>query len=110
MFLLSGFQIKSKPTPSGQLAAPSIFDLMVSSMEGTLVAKFKSVKHAYVYELQYGPQNSDTAEWSNMTVTTAGKYVISELQSNVYYSVRVRAIGVKGKKSEWSEIVTRKTY
>lgn len=110
LFLKSDFQIKSKPTPSGLLEAPKNFDLKVGALEGTLEAKFKGVKNANAYEIYFGKYNTDPETWTLLRVTTAGKNMISDLESNVLFSARVRAVGAKGKKGEWSEIVSRKTY
>ena len=110
LFLLSGFQIRSKPTPSGMLEAPKSFELNLGPLEGTLEAKFKRVKNANAYEVFFGKYNTDPSTWELLKVTTSGKNMISDLESNVLFSARVRAVGTKGKKGEWSEIVTRKTY
>lgn len=110
VFFLSGFEIKAKPSPSGQLQAPEKFDLTPTPVDGTLLAKFKSVKNANAYEIFFGVYGTDPATWELLSVTTAGKFMINDLQSNVKYSARVRAVGTKGKKGLWTEIVTRKTY
>ncbi len=110
IFKLSGFEVKSKPTPSGNLPAPKSFSMDAITIEGTLTAKFPAVKHAVAYELYYGTANTTPEEWTKFKLTTAGKVMINDLESGVSYSARVRAVGAKGKKGEWSEIVTRKTY
>ncbi len=110
LFLLSGFEIKSKPTPSGLLPAPDKFNIKVGPFDGSLEVIFKSVKNAYSYEIFYGENLDNPDSWTKFKVTTAGRIVIGELQSGVFYSARVRAVGTKGKKGTWSEIVTRKTY
>lgn len=109
-FLLSGFQIKSKPSPSGMLAAPKNFDILALLIPGLLEVRFKSVKNANAYEVYFGKYNTDPETWELLKVTTAGKFTISDLESNQMFSARVRAVGAKGKKGEWTEIVSRKTY
>lgn len=110
VFLLSGFEIKSKPMPSGNLPAPKNFNMDATTVEGTLTARFKSVKHAHAYELYYGTAGTAPESWTKFKLTTAGKVMINDLESGVSFSARVRAVGTKGKQGEWSEIVTRKTY
>ena len=110
IFLRSGYEIKSKPTPSGMLPSPKIIDLSVGSMEGTLMFQFKGVPNANAYEVNYGLFSTEPDTWTMLSVTTAGKNLIGELKSNEKYSVRVRAVGTKGKKGIWSDIITVKTY
>ena len=86
------------------------FNVDATTIEGTLTAKFKSVKHAHAYELYYGTADTTPETWTKFMLTTAGKAMINDLASGKSYSARVRAVGAKGKKGEWSEIVTRKTY
>lgn len=110
LFLMSGFEIKSKPNPSVIIEAPKNFNVNVGPFEGSLEIRFKSVKNAYAYEAYFGKFGTNPTDWATLQVTTAGKTLIGDLESNVLYSARVRAVGAKGKKGEWSEIVSRKTY
>ena len=110
VFLTSGFEIKSKPTPATGIASPKNFSVVLGPIAGTLMVNFKRVKHAYSYEISYGLSTASPETWTNMVVTTAGKVMISELQSNIQYSLHVRGVGGRGKKGEWSEMLTKKSY
>ncbi len=110
IFLLSGFEIKSKPTPAATIEAPKNFSVILGPIPGTLMVNFKRVKHAYSYEVSYGLSTGSPDTWTNMVVTTAGKVMLNELQSNIQYSLHVRGVGGRGKKGEWSDMLTIKSY
>ncbi len=111
LFELSGFEVRSKPTPSGILPAPSNFELTLGPVEGTLGAKFKRVKNSRVYEIYFGQWNTDPDTWTDHIMTTGSRSaIITDLSSNQRYSARCRAIGAKAIPGEWSAVSTMKTY
>jgi hypothetical protein len=111
IYELSGFGYKRKPEPSGKLPAPTNLTVEIGPDEGQLYVRFKGVTNAHGYEIWFGKSGTDPETWTEMMGVSSGrKTLLNDLESNVSYGVRVRAIGAKKTSGEWTSVVIKKTY
>lgn len=129
-YLSSGFSAKKVATPTGQPAAPLNFLLKFTKNdnEGELLATWKKVESAKIYQVMIGTSPTPPAspgsgtnpgtptsgpmpvpgnDWRLAGETTAARLVIQNLVSGTKYYARVRAIGTKGVSSPWSDIAAK---
>lgn len=129
-YLSSGFSAKKQPVPAGQPNTPIDFLLVFTKNqeEGKLLAKWKKVENAKIYEVMIGttpyppddsanpssgspappmPGPDPSKDWGIAGAPTAAKLVITELTSGTKYYARARAIGTGGSVSGWSDIASK---
>lgn len=103
VYLLSGYGIKSKSQPSGQLNAPAAFTVKNGSSSGSIVSKFKGVKGAHGYEMRVKDTEGKTVATG---YSSSSPINVTELAPLKVYTVMARAIGAKGKKGDWTNEIT----
>jgi hypothetical protein len=101
MYEMSGFGVKSKPQRKNTVDCPTGLTIMQGPFDGSVYCSFTPGAGARCYEIQFGTNPSNTADWSSMTCTTAKRCMITDLKSMSRYYMRVRAIGSRNVMSEW---------
>ena len=82
-----------------------------SAKNKTLTVKWKAVKNATDYEINY--RKAGASKWTSKTTSAKNSYVIKSLAANGLYEFRLRTISVKGKQkslSSWSSTTRRYIY
>lgn len=111
IYELSGFGYRRKAEPSGTLPAPSGLSVEIGPGEGQLYVRFKGVTNSHGYEISFGKADAAPENWTeNMGVSSGKKTLLNDLESNVEYGVRVRAIGANKTFGEWTAVIVKKTY
>lgn len=111
IYELSGFGYKRKSEPAGTLPAPTGLSVEIGPGEGQLYVRFKGVTNSYGYEISFGKANVNPDTWTeSMGASSGKKTLLNDLESNVEYGVRVRAIGANNKPGEWTTVIIKKTY
>ena len=111
IYELSGYGCKRKSEPSGLLPAPTGLTVEIGPGEGQLYVRFKGVKNAHGYEIWFGKSTVNPDNWTeNMGVSSGKRTLLNDLESNVAYGVRVRAIGANKTFGEWTSVMIKKTY
>ncbi|MEO5569537.1 MAG: hypothetical protein ABIT08_08005 [Bacteroidia bacterium] len=63
------------------------------------------------YEIWCGKAAVAPESWTeNMGVSSGKKTLLNDLESNVEYDVRVRAIGINKTHGGWTAVIIKKTY
>ena len=102
----AGFSVRKAPTNYTYLAPPTI--LKAENEKATGVAKIEIEK--ILGATNYGIEKRTVVDgqpsaWTNGQYTSATRALIENLESNVDYDFRLRAIGSKGLVSDWSSVV-----
>jgi hypothetical protein len=102
LYQLSGYGIKSKGSPSGQLDAPRDFRVM-NGESGSINCKFKGVDNNHGYELVVTNEDGSITK----VITDSGSPVtVYDLTPLKRYKVKCRATGARGIKGEWTPELT----
>jgi hypothetical protein len=101
LFELSGFSTKAKPQRTTQVSCPTDLQITQGPFDGSVYCSFQPSAGARCYEIQYGTNPTNTADWSTMTSTTARRCMIADLSTMTRYYMRIRAIGPRNICSEW---------
>ena len=95
----SGYGVKAKSRPAGQLPAPANFRLFNGNMSGSVVAKFKGVTNSHGYELSIVSEDGSIIR----AITNSGSPItVEELAPLKRYVVKCRATGARGYQGEWT--------
>ena len=108
MYLLTGFGMKSKPVRVTALDVPKNLTFKQGSIDGSVNAQFKGVKNAGSYEVWVGASSSNPSEWTMFSSSKGSPILITDLTPLTVCYGRCRAIGARGIKSDWSEVVSFK--
>jgi len=93
LILSTGFDVRRKPTPVGELERIEKVVAKAGSSRGTLEISWDVVPNAYMYEIEYTEAPSaDNSKWLRVS-TTKRKIVINELTRGKAYAIRVAAAG-----------------
>ena len=82
-----------------------------SAKNKTLTVKWKAVKNATDYEINY--RKAGASKWTSKTTGNKTSYVIKNLSANGLYEFRIRSVSVTGKQksqSSWSATTRRYIY
>ncbi|MEO5572376.1 MAG: hypothetical protein ABIT08_14230 [Bacteroidia bacterium] len=112
IYTRSNFAYKNNPSlPPDSLPAAENLTLQLGPGEGQLYVNFKTEELAHCYQIWYGRMDIKPEEWTDFMTTTSGKKnLLNELQSSVVYGVRVKTIGSKKVKGQWTNVHSKKTY
>jgi hypothetical protein len=108
LFELSGFSPRAKPTRITTIEAPTAIETAFGPMEGSIYCSFQGVQHARCYEIQYGSNPNDQSTWSNMTVSTSRRTLITDFTPMSKGYLRIRTIGPRNIISDYSDIINFK--
>jgi hypothetical protein len=86
----AGFQLRSTPTPVGQLGQVHDLRLSINGFPGMLHARWAPLKGAAAYDVQI---STDGVAWTNADSSTKSRTNIDGLASGVREYVRVRGVG-----------------
>lgn len=101
LFEMSGFSAKGKAQRINKVATPTGIQITQGPFDGSVYCSFASCSGARCYEIQYGNTPTNTGNWTNMTVTSSRKCMITDLNMMSRYYMRVRAVGPHNLVSEW---------
>jgi hypothetical protein len=97
---LSGFEVRSAPSPVGPLPAPKDLHSNYGSAEGSVECQWDRVRGAQAYFVECG-QDSD-GPWNQVYAGTATHCAAAGLTPGSQYWFRVRALGTAGL-GPWSD-------
>ncbi len=98
----SGMGVKAKATPPKDLEAPTALKASPRSNSGEAELKWKSVKGAKSYLIEFTTTPNESATWDMLDTCTKAKHIATGIQSVSAVWFRVAAVGPKGK-SQWSD-------
>jgi len=102
----TGFDVKRKPIPVGELECPEKVKATPGSSRGTLEVTWEVVPNAYIYELKYTEApSSDDSKWIQ-TSNTKRKIVIDGLTRGKAYAIQVAAAGSDPRRVWSDEIIS----
>jgi len=111
IYKLTRFGYKRKSEPAGALPAPENLSVEIGPGEGQLYVKFKGVKNNHGYQIWFGKSGVSPDQWTEiMGVSSGRRTLLNDLESNVSYGVRVRAIGANKTFGAWTTVIIKKTY
>jgi hypothetical protein len=110
IYLLSGFDYKRKRGIDYALLPIENLTVELGKEEGSFIVKFKTVKNAYSYEVSYGLRDAGPDSWIKSVNATSGKILLDDLESGIYYKVRVRGLFGNNRYSPWSNTIVKKAY
>jgi Fibronectin type III domain len=103
----SGLNVRRDPTPTGPLAPPINIIIELGVTAGTMKLKWKPVKKARSYLIEYSPADTMERVWSPLKTTGRAKLGISDLTLGQSYAFRIAAVGGSTGQSNWSAEVIR---
>jgi|SRR5690625_131599 len=106
--LSTGLQLIGQPARVEEPSIPEEVKLKDGALSGQIRVSFKSIKNAWMYEIQVAqePESGLEIEWTeSLNTTVARGTVIPNLVPTVRYFFRVRAMNGKGT-GDWSEPVS----
>ncbi len=98
----SGMGIKSKATAAQLPETPMGLQALPRSNSGEAVLKWRPVKNAKTYLVEFTTQPGEPASWVILTAGTKAKLTATGLPSHTTIWFRVAAVGSKGL-SQWSD-------
>ncbi|MEP7171066.1 MAG: fibronectin type III domain-containing protein [Bacteroidota bacterium] len=110
VYVLSGFDYKRNRGIDQSLLALQILRIDLGINEGELIVHFKTVKNACSYEVCYGLRDAQRNSWIATVSASSGKVFLDNLESGLYYKVRVRGVFGNNRYSPWSNTIIKKTY
>lgn len=99
----AGFEVRSTPSPIGELPAPVDLQVTPSEHAGTADVKWKSVNGAKAYVIERALDNVDL-DWATIGTSTKKDASLNSMLSGKKYWFRVSAVGAAGQ-SAWSDPV-----
>ncbi|MEO8068115.1 MAG: fibronectin type III domain-containing protein [Flavobacteriales bacterium] len=93
----TGFDVKGKRSPSQPMAAPANLRAKPTAYPGRIDLRWGGVRNKIIYIIEHAisdPNNPDS--WQRLHATSSNYCSAINLQSDVVYSFRLRAVGVLG--------------
>ncbi|MBI5214739.1 MAG: fibronectin type III domain-containing protein [Ignavibacteriae bacterium] len=102
IILSSGMSVRS--TVKLTKPMPQVLDVRVSqgTNEGEVDLRWKSIKGAKSYALEYSPDPIGPSTWTHGGIAPKAKFTIGNLESGKKYWFRVAAVGAEGR-GMWSD-------
>jgi hypothetical protein len=96
--LSSGFTVRRKPSPVGEVAAPLALQATMHPLKGRVDLRWKSVRHALIYTVFVNSIAPDQeAGWQQLDTSSKASFTVTGLASGKVHWFRVCAHGTAGK-------------
>ena len=106
LILSTGFDVRRKSTPVGELERIETVVAKAGSSRGSLEINWDVIPNAYLYEIEYTESpSSPTSKWIHLS-TTKHKIIIDGLTRGQAYAIRVAAAGSDPKRVWSDEIIS----
>ena len=102
IILSSGFEASKDPEPGGLPAQVTDLRAEMTKIKGEIKTRFKGVKGAVAYLIEIS-DTPDNAGFKLKVIVTAGRYLVTGLESLRSYWFRVRAVGRGGLLGPYSD-------
>ncbi|MBD0373266.1 MAG: fibronectin type III domain-containing protein [Pyrinomonadaceae bacterium] len=102
----AGMDVRSTPTPVGELPAPETLNATQGDQEGEIDLAWDKVTGARSYVIERSADPPTATSWSHAAVSTKSQVTIGGLTTGTKYWFRVAAVGPQGQ-SGWSNPATK---
>ena len=96
--LASGFEVRRRPSPIGELRPPSNLSGRVTTFSGRVALDWDRDRGADSYKV-FKSDTSSPFNWTLLTTTTRSKFNVDELTPGTFYWFAVTAVGAAGETS-----------
>lgn len=97
MILSSGFELRKRGSPIGDLPAPEKLRARFTDQHGQIKLDWSRVQGASLYQVYQNDTDPTKEElWKLLTMTTRSRHMVDGLTTGQYYWFRVNAVGTAG--------------
>jgi hypothetical protein len=107
LIINAGFQVRSAPTPVGNLTPPVNLYIELNGTPGVMFLDWAVVPNARSYNIQFSTADTMDRAWLPLKISSSTRQKLDGLTLGQTYAFRVAAIGGASGQSDWSAEVIR---